>query len=109
MSRRGFLGAVLAAAGLVVIGRPAAAPARTGTGRTVSVAVNGGMWVRLPGSDLEVFLTDAAVRNPRTSVRVTWTTDGRADAAFPAVLSVLRPGTVTSSAGYGLALRKVGS
>jgi hypothetical protein len=104
VSRRGFLGAMLAAAGLVVIGRPAAASART-----VSVAVNSGEWVRLPGSDFEVFLTDAAVRHPRTSVRVTWTTDGRADAAFPAVLSVLRPGTVTSSAGYGLALRKVGS
>jgi hypothetical protein len=102
MSRRGFLGAVLAAAaGLVVIGRPAAANART-----VSVAVNSGVWVHLPGGVFEVFVTDAA-RNPRTSVRVTWTTDGRADAAFPAVLSVLRPGTVTSSAGYGLALRKV--
>lgn len=108
MSRRGLLlRTVLAAIGapLALATAAQAAPvAGSTTART-------GTWTALPGSGLQVHLTDASGR--ATSAVVSWTTDGHVTATWALPLTVTAPDStagqrVTMAGGYGLAVRRAG-
>jgi len=108
VTRRSLLRAILGAAAAPIALTTAAAAAPVAGSTTART----GTWTSLPGSGgLQVCATDATGRT--TSVPVTWTADGRVTATWALPLTVTAPAAyaqqaVTSAAGYGVAVRRVG-